>query len=160
MLRYFFNNSHREDEFYVYAFNNRVQLVQDFTSLPEALLKRVAFIKAIGSTALFDATYAAVEKVREGRHHRVILIFSDGEENSHRYSGRELQNLLRENDAQDTAVGMSECPPSEPDRHAEIRRGTDRRPGVVSVRLRRRRGSLHAAGIDASAAICHRFLSQ
>jgi Ca-activated chloride channel family protein len=109
MLRYFFDNSHREDEFYVYAFNNRVQLVQDFTSLPEALLNRVAFIKAKGSTALFDATYAAVEKVREGRHHKkVILIFSDGEENSSRYSGRELQNLLRENDVQIYAIGMSE----------------------------------------------------
>jgi len=109
MLRYFFDNSHKEDEFYVYAFNNRVQLVQDFTSLPEALLNRVTFIKAKGSTALFDATYAAVEKVREGRHHKkVILIFSDGEENSSRYSGRELQNLLKENDVQIYAIGMSE----------------------------------------------------
>jgi len=109
MLRSFFDNSHREDEFYVYAFNNRVQLVQDFTSLPEALLNRVTFIKPKGSTALFDATYAAVEKVREGRHHKkVILIFSDGEENSSRYSGRELQNLLKENDVQIYAIGMSE----------------------------------------------------
>jgi Ca-activated chloride channel homolog len=109
MLRSFFDNSHEEDEFYVYAFNNRVQLVQDFTSLPEALLNRVAFIKAKGNTALFDATYAAVEKVREGRHHKkVILIFSDGEENSSRYSGRELQNLLKENDVQIYAIGMSE----------------------------------------------------
>jgi Ca-activated chloride channel family protein len=109
MLRHFFDNSHREDEFYVYSFNNRVQLVQDFTSLPEAVLSRVTFIKAKGSTALFDATYAAVEKVREGRHHKkVILIFSDGEENSSRYSGRELQNLLKENDVQIYAIGMSE----------------------------------------------------
>jgi Ca-activated chloride channel family protein len=109
MLRYFFDNSHTEDEFYVYAFNNRVQLVQDFTSLPEALLSRVTFIKAKGSTALFDATYAAVEKVRQGRHHKkVILIFSDGEENSSRYSGKELQNLLKENDVQIYAIGMSE----------------------------------------------------
>jgi Ca-activated chloride channel family protein len=109
MLRYFFDNSHTDDEFYVYSFNNHVQLVQDFTSLPEALLNRVTFIKAKGSTALFDATYAAVEKVREGRHHKkVILIFSDGEENSSRYSGRELQNLLKENDVQIYAIGMSE----------------------------------------------------
>jgi Ca-activated chloride channel family protein len=109
MLRQFFDNSHMEDEFYVYAFNNRVQLVQDFTSLPEALLSRVTFIKAKGNTALYDATYAAVEKVRQGRHHKkVILIFSDGEENSSRYSGHELQNLLKENDVQIYAIGMSE----------------------------------------------------
>jgi len=109
MLRQFFDNSHKEDEFYVFAFNNRVQLVQDFTSLPEALLSHVTFIKAKGSTALYDATYAAVEKIRQGRHHKkVILIFSDGEENSSRYSGKELQNLLKENDVQIYAIGMSE----------------------------------------------------
>jgi Ca-activated chloride channel homolog len=109
LLRSFFENSHWEDEFYVYAFNNRVQLVQDFTPLPEAIMSRVTFIKAKGNTALFDATYAAVEKVREGRHHKkAILIFSDGEENSSRYSGRELQNLLKESDVQIYAIGMSE----------------------------------------------------
>jgi Ca-activated chloride channel family protein len=109
MLRQFFENSHQEDEFYVYAFNNRVQLVQDFTSFPEALLNRVAFIKSGGNTALYDALYSAVEKVRQGRHHKkVILIFSDGEENSSRYSGRELKNLLKENDVQIYAIGMSE----------------------------------------------------
>jgi Ca-activated chloride channel family protein len=112
MLRSFFENSHREDEFYIYAFNNRVQLVQDFTPLPEAIMSRVTFIKAKGNTALFDATYAAVEKVREGRHHKkAILIFSDGEENSSRYSGRELQNLLKETDVQIYAIGMSEYSP-------------------------------------------------
>jgi Ca-activated chloride channel family protein len=109
MLRSFFENSHKEDEFYIYAFNNRVQLVQDFTSLPEAILSHVTYVKAGGSTALFDAIYAAVEKVRQGRYHKkVILIFSDGEENSSRYSGRELQNLLKENDVQIYAIGMSE----------------------------------------------------
>jgi Ca-activated chloride channel homolog len=109
MLRSFFEYSHKEDEFYIYAFNNRVQLVQDFTPLPEAIMSRVTFIKAKGNTALFDATYAAVEKVREGRYHKkAILIFSDGEENSSRYSGRELQNLLKENDVQIYAIGMSE----------------------------------------------------
>src|SRR5262249_26523447 len=33
MLKQFFENSHPEDEFCVYAFNNRVRLVQDFTPL-------------------------------------------------------------------------------------------------------------------------------
>ncbi len=109
MLRQFFDNSHTEDEFYVFAFNNRIHLVQDFTSLPDELMNRVVFIKSQGNTALYDATYMAVEKVRQGRHHKkVILIFSDGEENSSRYSGKELQNLLKENDVQIYAIGMDE----------------------------------------------------
>lgn len=109
MLRQFFENSHREDEFYVYTFNNRVRLVQDFTSFSEEILNRVFYIKAGGNTALYDAIYMAVEKVRQGRHQKkVILIFSDGEENSSRYSSRELQSLLRENDVQIYAIGMNE----------------------------------------------------
>jgi Ca-activated chloride channel family protein len=109
MLRQFFENSHPEDEFCIYAFNNRVRLVQDFTSLPETILNRVFYIKSGGSTALYDAIYLAVEKVRQGRHQKkVVLIFSDGEENSSRYSSRELQNLLKENDVQIYAIGMNE----------------------------------------------------
>lgn len=109
MLRQFFDNSHKEDEFYVYAFNNRVKLVQDFTSLSEEIINRVYYIKSQGATALYDAVYAAVEKVRQGRHHKkVILIFSDGEENSSRYSGSELRSLLREHDVQIYAIGMND----------------------------------------------------
>jgi Ca-activated chloride channel homolog len=109
MLRQFFENSHKEDEFFVIAFNNRTQLVHDFSSLPEEIINRVGFIRSEGSTALFDATYLATEKVRHGRHHKkVLLIFSDGEENSSRYSGRELKNLLKETDVQIYAIGMSE----------------------------------------------------
>lgn len=109
MLRQFFENSHREDEFFVIAFNNRTHLVHDFSSLPEEIINRVGFIKSDGSTALYDATYLAAEKVRQGRHHKkVLLIFSDGEENSSRYSGRKLKNLLKETDVQIYAIGMSE----------------------------------------------------
>jgi len=106
-LRRFFENSHPADEFCVIAFNNRAQLVQDFTALPEAVINRTVFIPAKGNTALFDATYLAIEKVRQGRHQKkVVLIFSDGEENSSRYSGREVRSLLRENDVQVYAFGV------------------------------------------------------
>ena len=109
MLKYFFEYSHPEDEFYVCTFNDRVQLVQDFTSLPNQVLNRVVFIKSKGSTALYDAIYLAVEKARQGRHQKkVILIFSDGEENHSRYSGKELQKLLKESDVQIYAIGMSD----------------------------------------------------
>ena len=77
MLRQFFENSHKEDEFYVFAFNNRVHLVQDFTALSDELVNRVAFIKAKGNTALYDAIYAAVRLIelvaREQKSPRALL---------------------------------------------------------------------------------------
>ena len=105
-LRKFFDTSHEDDEFFVIAFNRKPQLVQDFTNSPSDILGKVVFIKAKGSTALYDAAYLAIEKARQGRHpKKALLIISDGEENSSRYSHRELQNLLKEAGVQIYAIG-------------------------------------------------------
>jgi Ca-activated chloride channel family protein len=107
LLRQFFENTQMADEFCVIAFNKQPQLVRDFTSVPEEIINRTVFIKPKGSTALFDATRMAIEKVRQGRHpKKVVLILSDGEENSSRYSGREIMNLIRESDVQIHAIGV------------------------------------------------------
>ncbi len=108
-LRGLFENSHDDDEYFIIAFNDRPKLVQDFTSLPQEILNRTVFIKSKGSTALFDATYLALEKVRQGRHpKKALLIISDGEENSSRYSYGELRKTLKETDAQIYAIGISQ----------------------------------------------------
>ena len=105
-LTKFFDTSHKDDEFFVVAFNRKPQLVQDFTNSPKDILGKVVFIKAKGSTALYDAAYLAIEKARQGRHpKKALLIISDGEENSSRYSHGELQNLLKEAGVQIYAVG-------------------------------------------------------
>jgi Ca-activated chloride channel family protein len=105
-LRRFFETSHEDDEFFVIAFNRKPQLVHDFTPSPNEILNRVVFIKAKGMTALYDATYLAVEKARQGRHpKKALLIISDGQENSSRYSGPELRRLLEEAEVQIYAVG-------------------------------------------------------
>ncbi|HWQ31524.1 MAG TPA: VWA domain-containing protein [Blastocatellia bacterium] len=108
-LRGLFEHSHDQDEYFIIAFNDRPKLVQDFTSLPQEILNRTVFIRAKGSTALFDAVYLALEKVQQGRHpKKALLIISDGEENSSRYSYGELRKVLRETDAQIYAIGISE----------------------------------------------------
>ena len=105
-LRKFFDTSHEDDEFFVIAFNKKPRLVQDFTSSPADILGKVIFIKAKGMTALYDATYLAVEKARQGRHpKKALLIISDGEENSSRYSHGQLQTLLKEAGVQIYAIG-------------------------------------------------------
>ena len=105
-LRKFFDTSHEDDEFFVVAFNRKPQLVQDFTTSPSDILGKVTFIKARGTTALYDAIYLAVEKARQGRHpKKALLILSDGEENSSRYSRGELVALLKEAGVQIYAIG-------------------------------------------------------
>ena len=108
-LKRFFATSHPDDEYFVVAFNDRPKLVQDFTASPNEILNKTVFIKAKGSTALYDATYLAVEKVKQGRHaKKALLILSDGLDNNSRYSGKELRNLLKEADVQIYSIGWTE----------------------------------------------------
>jgi Ca-activated chloride channel homolog len=108
-LRRFFDTSHQEDEYFIIAFNNRARLVQDFTTSPSEIMSRVIFVKAKGSTALYDGVYLGIEKARQGRHQKkALLIISDGEENSSRYSGRELREMLKESDVPVYGIGISQ----------------------------------------------------
>jgi len=108
-LRRFFDTSHQDDEYFIVAFNDRAKLVQDFTSSPNDIMSRVIFVKAKGSTALYDGVYLGLEKAKQGRHRKkALLIISDGEENSSRYSGRELRDMLKESDVPVYSVGISQ----------------------------------------------------
>jgi len=108
-LKKFFDTSHQDDEYFIIAFNNRAQLVQDFTTSPDEIMNRVIFVKAKGSTALYDGVYLGLEKARQGRHRKkALLIISDGEENSSRYSGRELREMLKESDVPVYGIGISQ----------------------------------------------------
>jgi Ca-activated chloride channel family protein len=109
MLRRFFDHSHQQDEYFIMTFNNKPKLIQDFTSSPEEIVNRVYYLPAKGSTSLYDAAYLATEKVRQGRHHKkALIIFSDGMENSSRYSGKELRNLLKETNVQIYTIGFGD----------------------------------------------------
>src|SRR5262245_21183928 len=108
-LRRFFDTSHQDDEYFIVAFNDRARLVQDFTSSPNDIMSRVIFVKAKGSTALYDGVYLGLEKAKQGRHRKkALLIISDGEENSSRYSGRELRDMLKESDVPVYSIGISQ----------------------------------------------------
>jgi Ca-activated chloride channel family protein len=108
-LRKFFETSHEDDEYFIIAFNDRVKLVQDFTNSPGDIMSKVIFVKAKGSTALYDGVYLGLEKARQGRHRkRALLIISDGEENSSRYSGRELRDMLKESDTAVYGITISQ----------------------------------------------------
>jgi Ca-activated chloride channel homolog len=108
-LRSFFDHSHSEDEFFLLTFNKKTKLEQDFTSIPENIINRAVRIPPGGSTSLYDAAYIAAEKVKKGRHQKkALLIFSDGMENSSRYTGKELRNMLKETDVQIYTIGFGD----------------------------------------------------
>lgn len=87
------------DEFFLVTFNDKVQQVSEFTSSGETIINTLTLTKAGGSTALFDAVYFGLEKLRNARHPRkALIVLSDLDDNSSRYSLKELRKLVTEMD--------------------------------------------------------------
>jgi Ca-activated chloride channel family protein len=108
-LRHFIDTSHGGDEYFLIGFNSRAQLLMDRTRDSDAMLSRLTFVEAKGQTALYDACYLGIERVTRGAHQkRALLIISDGQDNSSRYSFGELRRLLKETDVLIYAVGIIE----------------------------------------------------
>jgi Ca-activated chloride channel family protein len=105
----FFKMANPEDEFFLVEFNDRPQLVMDFTTRLEEIQNKLAFTQSKGRTALLDGVYMALHKMKKARNPRkALLIISDGGDNSSRYTESEIKNLVREADVQIYAIGIFE----------------------------------------------------
>ncbi|HEU4386893.1 MAG TPA: VWA domain-containing protein, partial [Blastocatellia bacterium] len=108
-LKRFVETSHDDDDFFLIGFNDRANLVQDFTTSADSILGHLMFVQPKGSTALYDAVYLAIEKVKQGRHQkRALLIISDGQDNTSRYTYKEVRNRVKEADVQIYAIGITD----------------------------------------------------
>lgn len=106
-LRHFIDTSHDSDEYFLIGFNSRAQLLMDKTRNSDALLDKLTFVQTKGQTALYDACYLGVERVAHGSHpKRAILVISDGQDNSSRYTFSELRKMLKESDVLIYAIGI------------------------------------------------------
>ena len=73
----------------------------------DALMQKLTFVQTHGQTALYDAVYLGVNKVTRGTHpKKAILLISDGQDNSSRYTFSELRRQLKESDVIIYAVGI------------------------------------------------------
>lgn len=95
----FMENGHELDEYFLIGFNQRVRLLQDSTNDPNEILNSFILAEAKGQTALFDACYIGIEKLtRASQSKKIILLVSDGQDNSSRYTFNEVKELLKESD--------------------------------------------------------------
>jgi VWFA-related protein len=105
----FFKTANPQDEFFLIEFNERPQLVTDFTSSLEEIQNRLTFTQAKGRTALLDAIYLGLNQMKRAKNpKKALLIISDGGDNSSRYTEREIKNLVKEADVQIYAIGIYE----------------------------------------------------
>jgi Ca-activated chloride channel family protein len=108
----FFKTANPEDEFFLIAFNDKPVLKSDFTSSVEQLEAELVDTVPRGLTALLDAIYLGMAKMREAKYQRkALLILSDGGDNRSRYTENEIKSMVREADVQMYAIGLFDQAP-------------------------------------------------
>ena len=96
-----------EDEYFLAEFSDKPSISQDFTTAISRLQNRLIFTPAKGMTALYDAVYLALEKVREGSNpKKALLMITDGEDNRSRYTFGNVREFVKESDVQIYAIGI------------------------------------------------------
>lgn len=96
------------DDFALFTFSEGdVQLVEDFSSDPNKLLRSLWDLEASGQTALFDAVAATPGKMLKGRNNkRAILLFTDGVDNASGLSPVQMAEILQRVSVPVYAIGM------------------------------------------------------
>jgi Ca-activated chloride channel homolog len=103
----FLQSGNPEDEYFLVTFNQKTTLVQSFTSQSSALQNGAALQKPGGRTALYDAIYLGLDRIKEAKNDKKALILvTDGEDNSSRYSPLEVREFAKESDAQIYGIGQ------------------------------------------------------
>src|SRR5579864_1722799 len=103
----FFRTANPQDEFFLIAFSDKPEVLVDFTSSVEDIQSRLAFTIPKGRTALLDAIYLGMNRMRRAKYERkALLIVSDGGDNHSRYTEGEIKAMVREADVQIYGIGL------------------------------------------------------
>ncbi|MGA2598629.1 MAG: VWA domain-containing protein [Bryobacteraceae bacterium] len=107
----FLENLESDDEALLVTFSGRPELRSGFTSDISPIRSLLPAIAASGGTALFDAVAMALNEMRSARNERrVLMVISDGGDNSSRFSERELRAVAQESDVQIDSIGIHDHP--------------------------------------------------
>ena len=106
-LSEFLRTCNPQDEFFVVGFNDRPAVIVDYTSDVDDVEARMIMLKPENRTALIDAVYLGVNKLRQAKYERkALLVISDGGDNRSRYTENELRRVVRESDVQIYSIGI------------------------------------------------------
>jgi Ca-activated chloride channel family protein len=103
----FFKTANPQDEFFMVTFSDAPEVVSDFTSSVDEIQDKLVYTFPRRRTALLDAIYMGVSKMREAKFpKKALLIISDGGDNHSRYTENEIKALVKEADVMVYAIGI------------------------------------------------------
>jgi Ca-activated chloride channel homolog len=104
----FLNSRNREDEYFLITFSKKVSLVDAFTNETGEVQNEISVQKPGGWTALYDAVYLGLDQMKRAKNEKkALILITDGEDNSSRYSANEVREFSKESDVQIYAIGLS-----------------------------------------------------
>jgi Ca-activated chloride channel family protein len=100
--------SNPDDEVFIMNFNEKAVLTKEFTSNIQALETALRGIDSKGETAMRDALLLGIEHMRHraGKDKKVLLVVTDGEDNSSSETQAHLVQVAQQNDVIIYAVGL------------------------------------------------------
>ena len=103
----FFKTANPQDEFFLITFADKPEEVSDFTQSIDDLQGKLVYTVPKGRTALLDAIYLGISKMRQARYpKKSLLIISDGGDNHSRYTEGEIKSLVKEADVMVYSIGI------------------------------------------------------
>src|ERR1039458_4546822 len=103
----FFRTANPQDEFFLITFSEKPEVLVDFTSSVEDIQSKLVYTVPKGRTALLDAIYLGMNRMRKAHYERkALLIISDGGDNHSRYTEGEIKSMVREADVQIYGIGL------------------------------------------------------
>jgi Ca-activated chloride channel homolog len=103
----FFKTANPQDEFFMITFNDEPDEITDFTTSVDDIQNRLVFTVPRKRTALLDAIYMGISKMRHAKYaKKALLIISDGGDNHSRYTENEIKSLVKEADVMIYAIGI------------------------------------------------------
>jgi Ca-activated chloride channel family protein len=105
--RFMYDLLGRDDELFLYRFDNRPMLVEGWTTDRGRISSHLGRIHPRGGTAMYDTVGEAVPLAQTGRHRkRALVVISDGNDTSSTTEIVELKQLIRESEVLVYAVGI------------------------------------------------------
>ena len=95
------------DEIFLIRFSDDAELVQDFTSDRQRILRAVEGLEAQGSTALYEAVLLGLQKINSGKHRKLaLLLLTDGNDTANRVKLSDVLALARKSEVIIFALGI------------------------------------------------------
>lgn len=96
-----------EDEIFLMSFSDQADLVSDWTTDRDRIMRAFRRVYPRGGTAMYDAVAEAIPLAQRGRHRKkALVIISDGNDTQSATDVRALRGLIRETEVLIYAIGI------------------------------------------------------